>query len=148
MICSSCGSSIDTATEYWVDTHTPQENGPYFHLRDECWDGDPHFKYPYRNGVMPHREPVLTAEEQRVANEAADLWLKILDDNPHGIAPKVIQDMRDTAEDIRKGWCREATASATIDRVCDTLRRIAYMHALKEQRYHNALAGGGVTADC
>ena len=148
-VCATCQEEIDVTTQCWVDTHVPNQDGPYFHMNDECWDGDPHYKYPRHNGVMASGPPLaLTARERRVADQAADLWIEIAHQVPEGSNPVFIEMMEGTANEIRKGWCLEETVGGTIDRVCFALRNIADMRERQDARHHAVLAGSGFTAGC
>ena len=141
--CAECQDPIDEFTQYWVDTHTANEDGPYFHLRDECWDGDPGHKYPHSNGVIPYREPQLSPEQAAIANAAADLWMLPVRD---GVVskPEHIANFEATADDIREGWCLQDTAEATVDHVFVVLQRLQAMRKAETERYQEAMAAGEV----
>ena len=63
--CHACAQEI-TREQHFVDTHQTRD-GPYFHLTDECWAGDPHLRYPHANAVAPEPASQLTEREADLA---------------------------------------------------------------------------------
>ena len=144
-VCQTCGGEINQREQYWVDTHDTSA-GPYFHLTDECWPGDPDLRYPHANYVMPHPAPELSDRQFDVAQRAAHLFLTPVREGR--VDDDVAPQFHALAQEIAEGWCLEETPELTVDRVWTTLDNLERAKAQETSAHHDALAGGGIVSVC